>query len=164
MVISIIDISPFSYYLAIYWFFGILPEIFTPQALLPIRLGLMNNLLPYQIILADDHLLVRQGIRRLIEEYEDYRVVAEVGSCLELFQAMRNHQVDLVILDFTLPDFNGIEAAKKIKETYPGMKILILSFYENQQIIDRVIAAGADAYVLKDKAAEKLFESIKMVL
>ncbi|MDI6853475.1 MAG: response regulator transcription factor [Deltaproteobacteria bacterium] len=124
----------------------------------------MKNLLPYQIILADDHPLVRERIRHLIEEYEDYRVVAEVESCMELFQAMRSHSADLVILDFTLPDANGIEAAKKIKENYPGLKILILSLYENPRLIDQVMAAGADAYVLKDKAAETLCESIKLVL
>jgi DNA-binding NarL/FixJ family response regulator len=142
--------------------FGI--QILRSKPQLTAGISLMNKFLPCQIILADDHSLVRRGIRRLIEEYEDFRVVAEVGSCQELFQAMRSHPVDLVILDFSLPDLNGLEAAQKIKDTYPGMKVVILSFYENQQIIDQVIDAGADAYVLKDEAAEKLFDSIQMVL
>jgi two-component system response regulator DegU len=94
----------------------------------------MNRLPPYHIVLADDHSLVRQGIRRIIEENKNYKMVAEVGSGPELFQSVRSHSVDLVIMDVTMPDFNGIEAAKKIKEAYPRMKIVIVSLHENKEI------------------------------
>lgn len=119
---------------------------------------------PYHIILADDHSLVRQGLRRILEEYEHYKVVAEVGSGRELFQAVHSHAVDLVIMDITLPDYSGLEAARKIKEAFPDLKIVIVSLHESQEIAEQAMAAGADGFVVKEKAAENLCESIKMVL
>jgi DNA-binding NarL/FixJ family response regulator len=117
----------------------------------------------YSIALADDHVLVRQGIRRIIEENPDLVVVAEANDGMELFDILRNTTVHLIITDITMPNVSGIEATKRIKERYPKTKVLILTMHKGKELLEHAIAAGADGYLLKEDASKELMKAIEAI-
>jgi DNA-binding NarL/FixJ family response regulator len=81
----------------------------------------------YKIVLADDHVLLRDGIKRIIEESPDLRVVAEASDGLELLRVLKQHDVDMVLLDISMPGLRGIEAVREVKISFPSIKVLILT-------------------------------------
>ena len=109
---------------------------------------------PCRIVLADDHVLVRQGIRKLIEESPDLQVVGEASDGSELFELLRNVKADLAILDITMPNISGIEATQRVKAIYPGLKVLILTMHKGRELLEHAIAAGANGYLLKEDAPQ----------
>lgn len=115
----------------------------------------------YRIVLADDHALIREGLRRLVEEAVDLEVVGEAGDGLELLALVETLAPDLVIVDIAMPNLRGIEAARRIKSRHPAVKVLILSMYREYQ--HQAIAAGADGYLLKEDAPRELFLAIESV-
>jgi DNA-binding NarL/FixJ family response regulator len=115
----------------------------------------------YRIVLADDHMLIREGLRRLIEDYHDLEVIGEAGDGLELLSLLDEQVPDLVIMDISMPNLRGVEAAKRIKSKYPAVKVLILSMYREYQ--HQAMAAGADGYLLKEDAPRELFDAIASV-
>jgi DNA-binding NarL/FixJ family response regulator len=117
----------------------------------------------YSIALADDHVMVRQGIRRIIEENPDLEVVAEASDGVELFEILRNTTVHLIIADITMPNISGIEATKRIKSLYPKMKVLILTMHKGKELLEHAVAAGADGYLLKEDAPKELINAIAAV-
>jgi len=117
----------------------------------------------YSIALADDHVLVRQGIRRIIEENPDLVVVAAANDGMELFDILRNTTVHLIITDITMPNVSGIEATKRIKERYPKTKVLILTMHKGKELLEHAIAAGADGYLLKEDASKELMKAIEAI-
>lgn len=108
------------------------------------------------VILADDHQLVRAGLRSLIEEYDGYEVVAEADDGLQAIDLAERHRPDLFVLDITMPRLNGIEALPRLKAASPDTHVLIVSMYEGSDFVMQALAAGASGYLLKDAAAVEL--------
>ena len=118
---------------------------------------------PYRIIIADDHSLIRQGIKSIIGQDAELKVIAEAADGVELLAKLAEQQPDMVILDISMPRMNGIEAVARIREQYPEIRILILTMHSNAQYFYHVISAGAHGYLLKDDSDTELLPAIKTV-
>jgi DNA-binding NarL/FixJ family response regulator len=117
----------------------------------------------YSIILADDHVLVRQGLRRLLEGTDDLEVVGEANDGLDLLQLLKQVTPQMVILDIFMPNLRGIEAITEIKTIRPDVKILILTMHRDKEYLYLALSAGAKGYLLKEDAARDLFSAIAEV-
>lgn len=117
----------------------------------------------YRIVLAEDHTLVRAGIKKILEDYADLQVVGEAGDGLELLELLKTLDADLVILDISMPKMPGIEVAKVIKRSYPRVKVLILTMHKMKEYLNDAIAAGVDGYLLKEDLAKELGSAISKV-
>ncbi len=118
---------------------------------------------PYSIILADDHVLVRQGLRRILEGTDDLEVVGEANDGLDLLQLLKHVTPQMVILDIFMPNLRGIEAITEIKTMQPAVKILILTMHRDKEYLYLALSAGAKGYLLKEDAARDLFSAIAEV-
>jgi len=116
---------------------------------------------PFRIVLADDHTLVRQGIKKILEGKDDLQVVGEAGDGIELLFLLDKLRPEMVILDISMPNFQGIETARQIKMKYPGMKILIMTMHKEREYVYKAISAGAEGYLLKEDAEKELFSAIE---
>lgn len=116
-----------------------------------------------KILLADDHAVVRQGTRQLLAREADLEVVAEAGDGEEAVRLTRQHSPDVVVMDIAMPKLNGIEATRQIKATHPGISILALSAYDDDQYIFALLEAGAAGYLLKNVSADDLIKAIREV-
>ena len=119
----------------------------------------------YKIILADDHALVRKGIRRVIEADPHLQVIGEACDGLELLEILEKiqPQPDLVVCDIAMPRLRGLEACLRVKKLYPHIKVLILSMHKSKEYLARAKAAGVDGYVLKDDADMALYTAIQEI-
>jgi DNA-binding NarL/FixJ family response regulator len=118
---------------------------------------------PYRIILADDHPMFREGVKRIIDDVPQLKVVGEVGDGQELLHILPGSVPDMVILDLTMPGLHGTEVTKEIKKLYPHVKILILTMHKSKEHLSRVITAGADGYLLKENAFGDLIIAIEKI-
>lgn len=116
---------------------------------------------PIRVILAEDHALVREGTRRILEATDDIVVVAEAADGHEAVIAVEQHRPDVAIIDIGMPGINGIEVTRRIKKTHPGMSVLILTVHDDDQFIFAVIEAGAAGYLLKDVEGSQLVQAVK---
>lgn len=116
---------------------------------------------PIRVILAEDHTLVREGTRRILEATSDIVVVAEAADGNEAVAAVENHRPDVAIIDIGMPGINGIEATRRIKKAQPGVSVLILTVHDDDQFIFAVIEAGAAGYLLKDVEGSQLVQAVK---
>jgi DNA-binding NarL/FixJ family response regulator len=116
-----------------------------------------------RVLLADDHSIVRRGLRSLIETQPDLKVVAEAGDGLEALKLCDEHQPDAVILDVAMPKLNGIEVAERVQKLPRPPSVLILSMHADESYIIRALAAGARAYLLKDATDEDLLPALRAV-
>jgi len=116
---------------------------------------------PYRIVLADDHTLVRQGIRKILEGKDDLQVVGEAGDGVELLFLLDKLKPNMIILDISMPNLQGIQTARQIKMKYPGMKILIMTMHKEREYLYEAISAGAEGYLLKEDAEKELFSAIE---
>jgi DNA-binding NarL/FixJ family response regulator len=116
-----------------------------------------------QIILADDHLMFRQGLRKIIEERADLEIIGEADCGLKLLELLQKLVPDLVILDISMPNLRGVEAVREIKSLRPSAKILILTMHKEREYLYQSISAGADGYLLKEDADTELFSAIKTI-
>ena len=116
---------------------------------------------PTRILLADDHALVRRGLRMILDAEEDLTVVAEAADGTEAVAAATAGGVDLAILDIAMPQMTGIQAARQISRSAPDVRILILSMYDNEQYFFESLRAGASGYVLKSVADRDLIEACR---
>jgi len=116
-----------------------------------------------EVILADDHAVVRQGIRRFLEEARDISVVAEAEDGAEAIQLTGRHRPDVVVLDIRMPNVTGVEAARRIKEHFPDIRILALTAYDDDPYVFALLQAGADGYVLKTASADELVQAVRTV-
>jgi DNA-binding NarL/FixJ family response regulator len=116
-----------------------------------------------KIILAEDHVVVREGTRQLLENEGDLEVIGEAGNGEEAVQLAAQLQPDLVIMDIAMPKLNGIEATKQIKALQPSIKVLILTAYDNDQYIFALLEAGAAGYLLKDVSSSELINAVRAV-
>ena len=116
------------------------------------------------IILAEDHVLVRQGLRRIIQEDPAVQVTHETGVGLELLALLKESTPDMVILDISMPRLGGLEAAQIIKTQYPTIKIMILTMHRGKIFLKKALEIGVDGYILKEEADTVLNYAIKAVL
>ncbi|HYH32235.1 MAG TPA: response regulator transcription factor [Pseudonocardia sp.] len=116
---------------------------------------------PTRILLADDHALVRHGLRLILDAEPDLAVVAEAADGAEAVDAARPDTVDLAILDIAMPRLTGIQAAREISQRAPRIHILMLSMYDNEQYFFESLKAGASGYVLKSVADRDLIEACR---
>jgi DNA-binding NarL/FixJ family response regulator len=116
-----------------------------------------------RVLVVDDHTIVRQGIRQVLESGDRIRVVAEAGDGAEALDAARTHEPDVVVLDVSLPGDSGLEVARRLKRLLPTTRILMLSVYDNTEFVLEAVRAGADGYLLKDSSPSDLRDAIKAV-
>jgi two-component system response regulator NreC len=116
-----------------------------------------------KILLADDHVVMRRGIRALLERRADFQVVAEAGDGREAVQLMETHSPHVVVADIAMPNLNGIEAARQIAQKWPQTAIVILSMHSDESYVLRALKAGARGYLLKDSPESDLINAILAV-
>jgi DNA-binding NarL/FixJ family response regulator len=119
---------------------------------------------PARILLADDHALVRSGLRMILDAEPDLRVVAEAADGYEALAALERTPTDLAILDIAMPRMTGLQAARDINRTHPHVRILILSMHDNEQYFFEALKAGASGYVLKSVADRDLLEACRATM
>jgi DNA-binding NarL/FixJ family response regulator len=118
---------------------------------------------PTRVLLADDHALVRAGIRALLSAMEGVEVVAEAGDGHECLQLIKKLKPDIVLLDITLPDLSGLEVLEKCKKLFPDLRVIILTVHEAGEYAMHALRAGAAGYLPKSSAADELQLAIKIV-
>ena len=116
-----------------------------------------------RILLADDHTMMRQGLRHILESHADFEIVAEANSGIEAVNAAREHHPDIAIVDVAMKELNGIEATAQILKHSPHTAVLILSMYSDERYVLRSVKAGARGYVLKNSAGDELVQAILTV-
>lgn len=116
-----------------------------------------------RILVVDDYTLVREGFARMLELCPDFEVVGQASSAQEALERCRLLQPDIVLMDIKLPQINGIEATRMIKEKWPHIEIVILSMYDEDEYVMEAVKAGASGYLLKDVTHEQLFETVRVV-
>ena len=116
-----------------------------------------------RVLLADDHTILRDGIRALLDDQPDIEVIGEAEDGLSTVKMVGKLKPDVVIMDIAMPILNGLEATRQIQRDHPQVKVLILTMHDNEEYIRQVLAAGALGYVLKDAAAHDLLGAIRAV-
>lgn len=117
----------------------------------------------YTIILADDHPMFREGIRKIIERVEGGRITGEVNDGLELLELLKKSSPNLVILDISMPNLRGLEAIREIKKTYPQVKVLVLTMHKKKEFLRQALRDGADGFLLKEDAGSELIRAMQTV-
>lgn len=116
-----------------------------------------------RLIITDDHPVIRDGVKTILTNEKDIDMVACAGSGEELLEILETKKADVVLLDINMPDMNGIEAAKLVKEKYPNIKIISFSQYDEKRFVKQMLKNGASGYLLKNSAAKEMVAAIKMV-
>jgi len=123
----------------------------------------MGSATALRVLLADDHAVVRKGIREFLEEDGEVVVVAEAASGAEAVRLTGEHRPAVAVLDVQMPGLNGIEATRQIKAAFPGTRVLILTAYDEDPYVFALLHAGADGYILKNAEPDELARAVKMV-
>lgn len=116
-----------------------------------------------KIILVDDHVLVRDGIKALLEDHQDFHVINEASNGIEALKVLANSLPDLMIIDIRMPEMNGIELVKVIKEKYKDIRTLVLSMHDSEEYVVSAIEAGADGYMLKGASKEEFLKALHAI-
>jgi DNA-binding NarL/FixJ family response regulator len=114
-----------------------------------------------RILIADDHSVVRRGLRALLEESPEFTVVAECADGEQVLHMVAMHKPDVVTLDLSMPKINGIEATRMLKRQHPEVRVLMLTMHESEDYVYQAIRAGADGYVLKDADKKELWMAVR---
>ena len=118
-----------------------------------------------RILIADDHILIRAGIKQLIESLdEDYQVVAEASSGTQINEQLEQHHIDVVLLDISMPELNGLDSLKQIKEYWPETLVIMLSMHSDKAHVQAAITSGADGFLVKDSAPAELEIALRYVM
>ncbi|WP_163337084.1 response regulator transcription factor [Desulfopila sp. IMCC35008] len=123
----------------------------------------MKDTAPYRVVLADDHVLIRHGIKNIIARDSGLQIVGEVCNGEELLDLLQEDTVELIILDISMPKIGGMEAVAMIKGKYPWIKVLMLTMHKNKQYFYHAMSAGADGYLVKDDSDEELLVAINKI-
>lgn len=123
----------------------------------------MTDEQPIRVLLADDHRLVRAGIRSLLEEIPNVEVVAEAGDGRETLDLVRQHNPNIAMIDVAMKGLNGLEVARHMSRDFPHVKVLILSMHTNEEYVIKALKGGAAGYLIKDAATEELSLALKAV-
>jgi DNA-binding NarL/FixJ family response regulator len=120
---------------------------------------------PYRIFLADDHIMFRKGIRKIIQEIPGLEVVGEVGDGIKILEALNKSRPlpQMVILDISMPNLRGIEATREIKNAFPDIKILILTMHKSKEYLYHAFLSGAEGYLLKEESDTELVSAIETI-
>ncbi|HQX06366.1 MAG TPA: response regulator transcription factor [Zoogloea sp.] len=118
---------------------------------------------PIRVLIADDHAIVRQGLRQILSDTPDLTVAGEAENGVQAVQMVRAGEWDVVLMDVSMPDRNGIDALKLIKKEFPRLPVLILSMYPEEQYAIRALKAGAAGYLTKQSAPDLLVTAIRQV-
>ncbi len=113
-----------------------------------------------RVLIADDHAIIRQGLKQILSDTEDLEVVAEADGGVKALQVLRNTQCDVVLMDVSMPDRNGIDTLKLVRKEFPRLPVLILSMHPEEQYAVRALRAGAAGYLSKQGAPEQLVTAI----
>lgn len=116
-----------------------------------------------RVLLADDHTLVRQGLRALLEREADIKVIGEATNGREVIRKAEMLRPDVIVMDISMPRLNGIEATQKITTDHPGVRVVVLSMHAGEDYVKGMLRAGASGYVLKDAPANDLLSAIRAV-
>jgi DNA-binding NarL/FixJ family response regulator len=117
-----------------------------------------------RILVIDDHPIVRRGVTSLLAEEEDLCVIGEAECGKDALAAITKHKPDLIILDISLPDCDGIELCRKIRSRYPKLPVLVMSIHNESLYADRALRAGANGYIMKHEAPNKIVNAIRQIL
>ena len=115
------------------------------------------------VLIADDHTVVRQGLKQILSADTEMSVVAEATNGNEVLRALERAKVDVLILDITMPGKNGLDTLKEVKRNYPALPVLVLSMHPEDQFAIRMLRAGASGYITKESAPEELVEALRKV-
>ena len=118
---------------------------------------------PIRCVIADDHAMLRYGVRRLLEDTPDFAVVGEAGDAAEALKLVLEHRPDLVLLDITMPGMSSFEAGRLIEEHCSGTRIVYLTMHEDREYVQQALRSGASGYLLKDTPAPLLLRSLRQV-
>jgi DNA-binding NarL/FixJ family response regulator len=116
-----------------------------------------------RVVVADDHVLFRQGMKKLLEEMPGVEVIGEAGDGLELLNLLKELDPDIALVDISMPNIRGIEAAHEIRSLYPHTKVLILTMHRGKEYLYHAISAGAHGYLLKEDSDIELFSAIETI-
>ena len=123
----------------------------------------MTDKAPIKVLLVEDHAIVRRGLKDLFGDARDIEVVAEAANGIEAMRAVREHECQVVLLDISLPDRNGIEVLKQIKKEKPGLAVLVLSMYPEKLYAIRALRAGAFGYLNKQCAPQEITAAVRQI-
>ncbi len=115
---------------------------------------------PVQIILVDDHNIVRRGLAALLQLERNYQVVAEADNGEDALRQADQVRADVMILDLSMPRLNGLEATRRLKKQHPEMRVLVLSMYDDEEFVTQALQAGACGYILKQSMEDELFQAL----
>jgi two-component system nitrate/nitrite response regulator NarL len=118
---------------------------------------------PIRVLIADDHAVVREGIRRILDGEPEFSIVGEAGTAADAVRLAGAHQPDVVVLDITMPGGSGLDAASAIRTEAPGAAVLMLSMHDHAEYVRESMRAGAQGYLLKDSAATELRQAVRAV-
>lgn len=124
----------------------------------------MKSTQQIRIILADDHAMMREGLRAILETELGYSVIAQAGNGRDTVALVKEHRPDLVIMDISMPDMNGIEATRQVMQEMPRTKVIALSMHTDKRFVGEMLQAGAAGYILKQGAMDELQQAIQTVL
>jgi DNA-binding NarL/FixJ family response regulator len=115
---------------------------------------------PYQIVLADDHVMFRRGIKRIVQSIPGVEVAGEAGDGLELLEILKKTTPHMVIMDISMPNLRGLEATREVKALHPQIKVIILTMHKDKEYLYSAFSAGAEGYLLKEDADTELLSAI----
>ncbi|TSJ61275.1 response regulator transcription factor [Allobacillus sp. SKP2-8] len=128
-----------------------------------IELALLGGKLMTSIVLIDDHKLFREGIKRILEFEDDFRVVAEGNDGTEALDLVSKYRPDVVIMDINMPNINGVEATQQLIDLFPDVRVIILSIHDDESYVVHALKTGALGYMLKEMDTDELVNAIKIV-
>jgi DNA-binding NarL/FixJ family response regulator len=126
--------------------------------------GERRNVKPMRVLIADDHTLVRAGIRALVEKLPEVQVVAEASDGRDALRLVKEHRPDVVLMDIAMPGLNGLEATRRMAKEFPKVRVLILSMHTSEEYVWQALCAGAAGYLLKGAELDELALAIRAVV
>ncbi|MCL6601880.1 MAG: response regulator transcription factor [Paenibacillus sp.] len=118
---------------------------------------------PIKVLLADDHQLFREGLKRILNMEDDIEVIGECGDGIQVLEFCNVTKPDIVLMDINMPIENGVEATQKVRDMFPDIKVIILSIHDDESYVFETLRKGANGYLLKDMEAESLINAIRSV-